>query len=65
MTGGAGGKGFDFGNGGSGAAVNLTNAVGGSTIGSLYLSQSATGGAGGSAAVWQEVAETAAMPLRY
>ena len=53
--------------GGAGAGANLTNAVGGSTTGSLYLSQSATGGAGGSGLSGRSstiMAVPVEMPLR-
>jgi hypothetical protein len=47
VTGGAGGSISFNGIGANGSLASLTNAVSGSTTGSLYLSQSATGGTGG------------------
>ena len=47
VTGGAGGAGGSSGSGGNGANASVTNAIGGSTTGTLRLIQTAIGGAGG------------------
>src|SRR5207253_2126061 len=51
VVGGNGGATFDAGKGGNGASEILTNAIGASTSGGSYLTQSATGGDGGGGAI--------------